>query len=96
MKDFYVVFGDNGARIVKGDKPAGECLKNPSLANVRGIAPHLWKLVNGEIVSSVSPISAPFLATKKPSKISSRYRLESALISLAVSSVVCALAKLIF
>lgn len=56
MKDFYVVFTEDGARVVKGKIPdSGLFLKNPCLIGVRGIPPHRWAEKNGQVVVKIQP-----------------------------------------
>jgi hypothetical protein len=56
MKPYLIVFTENNARIVK-DPDAIEALKGkpnsyfkPDLSRVKGIPPHLWSVLDGEIV----------------------------------------------
>lgn len=55
MKDFYVIFTEDGARVIKGEEPTSPHLKNPSLLAVRGIPPHRWAEKNGQIVIKIEP-----------------------------------------
>ncbi len=51
-KDFYVIFTENNARILKG-KPSNitsNMVVNPDLKKVKGIPPHFWKLENNSII----------------------------------------------
>lgn len=57
MKDFIVVFGDNGARIVKGInvedwKNIPGVLINPDLSKLAGVPPHRWRLDSSTIVET--------------------------------------------
>lgn len=56
-KDFWVVFTNNNARIVKVNPDFDRQLpnvKNPDLSAVKGLPPHLWKLVNNQVVRMTS------------------------------------------
>lgn len=52
MKDFFVVFTSNNARIYKGipKQVTDNILVNPDLTKVKIIPPHLWKRVGDEIL----------------------------------------------
>ena len=65
MKHFIVTFGDNGARITKGITPSdwrgkANVLINPDLSAVKGVPPHMWRLVDGKVVSMESKVSKIF------------------------------------
>jgi hypothetical protein len=57
MKDIIVIFTENNARILEGQKASAyfgrqDCLINPKIP--QGIPPHHWKLEKGKIVEMSS------------------------------------------
>jgi hypothetical protein len=64
-----VVFGENGARIIKNPANFSELVKlpnvvvDPDLSALKGTAPHLWRLEKGKIV--VSEEVSPHVVTKR-------------------------------
>ena len=64
-KDTYVVFKDGQIpRIIKGEKPDGDSLKNPKIP--AGVPPHMWLLQDGKIGVSDKPVS--LVSSKKELK----------------------------
>lgn len=52
MKDYFVVFTENNARIYKGvpEVLSDNVLVNPDRTKVRGIPPHFWKKVGNDLL----------------------------------------------
>lgn len=66
MKDFVVIFNENGGKVITGDlspyKAAPNALFNPSLEAVRSTPPHLWVRVGNKIVPQAQAPYKPIRA----------------------------------